>query len=156
MMLGDADPVEPQFLDIPAALDHAVKGAQTRLAVIGAGGHRPLPREVRGRIVAAGFEIRDLHFGASPFSGSGCRYSPRARLRRAGAPPAKAAAAPEVWRGRQARPGPSTTRAGPACQDRRRSGTPRTVRSPDPAARPRSAPSSPARVRRLCRVPRGT
>jgi|SRR6516162_481117 len=68
MVLGDADPVEPQFLGIPAALDHAAKGARTRLAVIGAGRHRPLPRQVRGRVVAPGFEIRGLHFGASPGS----------------------------------------------------------------------------------------
>jgi hypothetical protein len=38
---------------------------QARLAVVGAGRHRPLPRQVRGCVVAAGFEIRDLHFGAS-------------------------------------------------------------------------------------------
>src|SRR3984893_6357648 len=114
MMLGDADPVEPQFLDVAAALDHAAKGAQARLAVVGAGRHRPFPRKVRGRVVAAGFEIGDLHFGASPFSRYGYRYSPRARQRRAAAPPAKADAAPAVWRGRRTPPCPSTVRAGPA------------------------------------------
>src|SRR6516165_2385187 len=141
VVLGDADPVEPQLLDIPAALDHAAKGAQARLAVVRAGRHRPLPRQVGRRVVAAVFEIRDLHFGASPLSGYGCRYSTRARRRRAATPPAKAGAAPAVWRGRRAQLGPSTIRAGPACRDRRRSGTPRTVRSRHPAARPRSAPS---------------
>src|SRR6516225_523569 len=156
MVLGDADPVEPQLLDIPAALDHAAKGAQARLAVVDTGRHRPFPRQVRGRVVAAGFEIRDLHFGVSPLSGYGCRYNPRARQRRAAAPPARTGAAPAVWRGRQARPGPSTIRAGPACRDRRRSGTPRTVRSRRPAARPRSALSLPARVRRPFRTPLGT
>jgi hypothetical protein len=34
MVLGDDDPVEPQLLGIPAALDHAAKGAQARLAVV--------------------------------------------------------------------------------------------------------------------------
>src|ERR1700737_5232825 len=126
MVLGDADPVKPQFLDVPAALDHAAKGAQACLAVVGAGRHRPLPRQVRGCVVATGFEIRDLHLGASPFSGYGCRYSPRARRRRAVAPPAKADAAPAAWRGRRVPLGPSTIRAGPACWDQRRSGTPRT------------------------------
>src|SRR4029077_7087866 len=67
MVLGDADPVEPQSLDVPAALDHATKGARACLAVVGAGRHRPFPRQVRGRVIAAGFEIRDLHFGTSPF-----------------------------------------------------------------------------------------
>src|SRR6201984_173516 len=54
----------PRFRD-------AVKGAQPCLAVVGASRHRPLPRQVRGRVVATSFEIRDLHLGPPRSAGTG-------------------------------------------------------------------------------------
>src|SRR6516165_4778308 len=101
MMFGDADPVEPQFLGISGALNHASKGARARVAVVGAGRHRPLPRQIRGRVVAAGFEIRGLHLCTSPVQRVSCGYNPRARRRQAATPRPKAGAALAVWHGRR-------------------------------------------------------
>src|SRR5215467_14571622 len=87
MVLGDADPVVPQLLGIPRALDHSAKGAQARVAVVGTGRHRPLPRQVGRSVVPTVFKIRHLHFAPPPLSGYACRYSPRAGRRRAATRP---------------------------------------------------------------------
>src|SRR6058998_2419129 len=60
-MLGDADPVKAQLLDVLETLDHALIGPGAGVTVVRPGGHRPLGLQRLRRAVARGFEERDLH-----------------------------------------------------------------------------------------------
>jgi len=44
MMLGNADPIETQFLDICQPLDHTLIGLHAGVRIIGPGRHRPFGR----------------------------------------------------------------------------------------------------------------
>ncbi len=63
VVLGDADPVEPQALDELHPLDHAAIGLHSGVAVIGVGRHRPFCRQSARRAVMRGLEKRDFHGG---------------------------------------------------------------------------------------------
>ena len=65
VMLGDAEPVETERLDVLQPLDHAAIGLRPGFAVVGIGRHRPFGRQLPRRKVARGLEIRDLH-GCEP------------------------------------------------------------------------------------------
>jgi len=61
VVLGDADPVKAERLDVLEPLDHPAIGLRAGFTVIGIGRHRPLGGQFARRKVMGGLKIRDFH-----------------------------------------------------------------------------------------------
>jgi hypothetical protein len=60
MVLGHADPVKTEFLDVLEPFTHPAIGVHSCFAVIGIGRHRPFCRQSARRTIMCGLEKRDF------------------------------------------------------------------------------------------------
>ena len=60
MVLGHADPVKTEFLDVLEPFNHPAIGLHSGFAVIGIGRYRPFCRQSLWRTVMCGLEKRDF------------------------------------------------------------------------------------------------